>query len=64
MAVSHDKGLSAEAADHTDTRALVRRLLRERLRRYTGRIVASLFCMVVVAAATAGNAWLMQYFWR
>ncbi len=60
MAVSHDKGLSTEAADHADTGALVRRLLRERLRRYTGRIVASLLCMVVVAAATAGNAWLMQ----
>ncbi|HEX9490498.1 MAG TPA: hypothetical protein VF930_09440, partial [Stellaceae bacterium] len=42
------------------TSPLVRRLVGNFLRPYTGRMVVALLCMALVAAATAGNAWLMQ----
>ena len=42
------------------TWTLVRRLLREHVRRYRGVLATATLCMAVVAAATAANAWLMQ----
>ena len=60
MSVPHPKGLSPGVAALTSTGDLVRRLLRERMRGYFVPISAALFFMTVVAAATAGNAWLME----
>ena len=60
MSDPHYRGLSAGVAGRSSTRDLMRRLLRERLRGYTAPITGSLLCMVVVSAATAGIAWLMQ----
>jgi len=42
------------------TQALVRRLLRDHVRHHVGRIAFAIVCMAVAAAATAGNAWMMQ----
>jgi len=39
---------------------ILKRLLREHIRPYTGKIVLAVFCMIVVATATATNAWMMQ----
>jgi ATP-binding cassette, subfamily B, bacterial MsbA len=66
-----DRALSAKAdrrqaaakaagiASHP-TVPLLRRLLQEFLRPHTGRMVLALVCMALTAAATAGNAWLME----
>jgi ATP-binding cassette, subfamily B, bacterial MsbA len=43
-----------------DTLPLVRRLLRDFLRSYLGRVAVAFLCMAVVAGTTAANAWLMQ----
>jgi len=40
--------------------ALVQRLVRDFVRRHTGKIVLAFFCMGVAAASTALRAWLMQ----
>jgi ATP-binding cassette, subfamily B, bacterial MsbA len=48
----------AEFSHHT--LPLVRRLIQEFLRPYLGRMVLALFCMGLMAGATAANAWLMQ----
>ncbi len=45
--------------DHS-TLLLLKRLLREGVRPYAGRIVLAVFCMGIVAAATALSAWLMD----
>ena len=42
------------------TLPLVRRLLRDFLRPYLGRMVLAFICMGATAGATAANAWLMQ----
>ena len=42
------------------TYALMSRLVRESVRPYIGWIGAALFCMALVAAATAASAWLMK----
>lgn len=42
------------------TLALVRRLFRESIRPYVWRLLAAMFFMVLVAGATAANAWIMQ----
>ncbi len=42
------------------TQALVRRLFRENIRPYLGRLVAAGAMMFLVAGATAANAWIMQ----
>jgi subfamily B ATP-binding cassette protein MsbA len=42
------------------TSTLLKRLLREHILRYRSRIALAVFCMFVVAAATAANAWMMQ----
>jgi len=45
--------------DHK-TSTLVRRLVREHVRPYSGRLMLAVLCMAVVSACTAANAWLMQ----
>ncbi len=60
MTSPHSKGLSAGVAARSSTGDLVRRLLRERMRGYYVAATGALFFMAVVAAATAGNAWLME----
>ncbi|NBO19147.1 MAG: ABC transporter ATP-binding protein [Proteobacteria bacterium] len=39
---------------------LIRRLLREHVLHYQKQIGIAIFCMIVAAAATASNAWMMQ----
>lgn len=39
---------------------LVRRLYNEHIKRYTKHLAFAICCMIVAAAATAANAWLMQ----
>ena len=39
---------------------LVKRLIREHVRPYFGKLLLAAICMAIVAAATATNAWLMQ----
>ncbi|HJP20782.1 MAG: ABC transporter ATP-binding protein [Alphaproteobacteria bacterium] len=51
---------SDRAAGPQATSSLVARLYREHIRRHLGRIVFAALCMVVAAAATAANAWLLQ----
>jgi subfamily B ATP-binding cassette protein MsbA len=63
LSVEADKGTRAGApgAEFThQTLPLVRRLVRDFLRPYVGRILMALLCMGLMAGATAGNAWLMQ----
>ena len=60
MTSPHSKGLSAGVAGRSSTGLLVRRLLRERMRRYRLPVACALVCMAVVAAATAGTAWLLE----
>ena len=57
---SHSKGLSAGVGATTSTGNLMRRLLRERMPGHFLPIAGALFCMAVVAATTAGTAWLME----
>ena len=45
---------------HLPTTSLVRRLVHDQLRPQAARLMVAFICMAVVAAATAGNAWLMQ----
>src|SRR5262245_50855763 len=40
--------------------ALVRRLVRTHVRKHWGKLALAAACMVIVAAATATNAWLIQ----
>lgn len=47
-------------APDASTWALVRRLLHDHVRRHWRVLTLAMLCMVVVAAATAANAWLMQ----
>jgi subfamily B ATP-binding cassette protein MsbA len=49
---------AAEFSHHT--LPLVRRLLRDFLRPYAGRMALAFVCMGLMATATAANAWLMQ----
>ena len=42
------------------TPALMRRLWRENIRHYSGWIILALFCMALMAIATAFSAWLME----
>ena len=60
MSSPHSKGLSAGVAAGSSTKALVRRFLRERMRGYFVPVLGALICMAVVAAATAGTAWLLE----
>jgi len=49
--ISHQKNTSM---------ALIRRLVSEYVRPYIGQLLFGMFFMAVAAAATAGNAWLME----
>ena len=60
MSSPHSKGLPAEVAARSSTHALVGRLLRERMRGYAAPIAGALLFMAIVAAATAGTAWLIE----
>ena len=60
MSSPHSQGLSAGVAARSSTRALVRRLLHERIRGYFAPIAGALLCMVAIAAGNAGIIWLMQ----
>ena len=42
------------------TMTLVARLFRGYIRNHVGRLVVAAICMAIVAATTAGNAWLME----
>jgi subfamily B ATP-binding cassette protein MsbA len=53
-----EPAVGAEFSHHTWT--LVRRLVHDFLRPHVGRMALALFCMGVMAGATAANAWLMQ----
>jgi len=48
------------ALDAASTKALLARLLREHVRPHLGSLVFAGVCMALVAACTAGSAWLMQ----
>ena len=52
--------MSESATTHMPTRAIVERLLREHVRRYVPQILLAMVFMSLVAAATAGYAWLVQ----
>ena len=39
---------------------LVKRLIKEHVRPYFGKLLLAAFCMAIVAASTAANAWFMQ----
>jgi len=45
---------------HLPSHVLIRRLLRDHVRPYIWRLSVAMLFMTVVAAATAGNAWLME----
>ena len=45
---------------HLPTTTLLRRLLRDNVRPYAGRIGVAVVCMALFAGATALNAWLME----
>jgi subfamily B ATP-binding cassette protein MsbA len=49
-----------ETGGHRSTAELVKRLLRDYVRPYVGRIVLALLFMAVMAGATALSAWLMK----
>jgi len=50
----------AAALARPATRMLVNRLVRQYVRPHFGRIAFAVLCMMLVAGATAANAWLMQ----
>jgi subfamily B ATP-binding cassette protein MsbA len=45
---------------HDSTHALMRRLWRESIRSYSGWLMLAVFCMALMASATAFSAWLME----
>lgn len=47
-------------APEDSSRVLIKRLLSEYIRPYANKIIAASLCMILVAAATAANAWMMQ----
>ncbi len=51
---------AAQANRHLPSHVLIKRLLRDHIRPYLWRLVVAVSFMAVVAAATAGNAWLME----
>lgn len=42
------------------SKALLSRLMREHIRRYSKQIIIAAICMIIAAATTATNAWMMQ----
>jgi ATP-binding cassette, subfamily B, bacterial MsbA len=57
MASSHN---TRTTADSTKSNVIIRRLLREHVFLYRKQLCVAVVCMILVAAATATNAWLMQ----
>src|SRR5690606_1978353 len=44
----------------SDTKALIRRLLRENLGSYVKSYIGAVFCMILVAGTTAASAWIVK----
>jgi ATP-binding cassette, subfamily B, bacterial MsbA len=59
-ASSRPAASASPAASVQASLPLLRRLVREFLRPYVGRLGLALSCMGVIAGATAANAWMMQ----
>ena len=51
---------SRRAAQGADSFVLVRRLVRDFIRRHIGKIGIAFLCMAIAAASTAARAWLME----
>ena len=45
---------------NNSTAKIVKRLFNEYIKKHTFKLIISFFCMTLVAAATAINAWMMQ----
>ena len=58
--MSNDATPRDAARERSVTLPLLRRLIREFVRPYFGRLAIALACMGIMAGATATNAWLMQ----
>ena len=58
--MSNDATPRDTARERSATWPLLRRLIREFVRPYFGRLAIALVCMGIMAGATATNAWLMQ----
>lgn len=58
--MSNDATPRDAARERSVTLPLLRRLIREFVRPYFGRLAIALTCMGIMAGATATNAWLMQ----
>ncbi|HYL31830.1 MAG TPA: lipid A export permease/ATP-binding protein MsbA [Stellaceae bacterium] len=58
--MSNDATPRDTARERSATLPLLRRLIREFVRPYFGRLAIALVCMGIMAGATATNAWLMQ----
>lgn len=52
--------MSRPARTHTPSRQLILRIVRDHLRHHLSTVGLAIFCMIMVAAATAIMAWLMQ----
>ena len=59
MTSAHAEGAIADPPPMS-SRALVARLYRGHIRRHLAKLSFAAFCMILVAAATAANAWLME----
>lgn len=51
---------SLQTTNYQSGMALVKRLFRQHIWHYRGRLMLAVLCMVAAAAATAANAWLLQ----
>ncbi len=60
MSIAIERPAPRAAEPRQATLTLVARLVRDFLRPYGGRMAFALLCMGAMAAATAGNAWLME----
>jgi subfamily B ATP-binding cassette protein MsbA len=60
LSIAIERPAPRAAEPRQTTLTLVARLVRDFLRPYGGRMALALLCMGLMAAATAGNAWLME----
>lgn len=51
---------ASDKAKADSTWVLSRRLIKEHIKGHKNRIIVAIICMVIVAATTAANAWMMQ----
>jgi ATP-binding cassette, subfamily B, bacterial MsbA len=49
-----------KSPDHYGTRQLLRQLRQQYISRHVGKLIFAVICMLVVAAATAANAWMIK----